>query len=676
MATGSFTAVGNSATVSVGPGQQLLVEITGVFVATIYVDKQEGTSAWATVATIKSAGGFDSSQSGPGAYRLRCFAYTSGTATYSITSSTTVVDQGPAILRGSYDISRAPGLTLGAVDTKTRGDNGTALISARNANTGRWLEDGSGGRLEYICAEVESGRNVGFMIPREIRGLIGQGMYQGGNPIACPRSLWVNYAVNHPVLTFGSTVPGVDSFGSRLEGFSFGHGVAQQVTRNGTTANGTAVITGLASTADLVVGYQVTGAGIGFRAQIQSIDSASQVTLTANSSAAATVSLTFRFNQADGVLFGNQFGATIDMIEVTQFADGTNPAFCAMRFGKDGTSGFFSNRVGTLFARAAQMHLLRFDSVNTGISMANVYCGGGGFGNRVAVYDVPVMFNSSGTETGQINQLNAEWIDAQLASGIIGSNSNTGLVIGVLHLEGNKLNGFNAQLVGNASSFVKVGFAKYLNNWIGASTSGVPTIYGSYDACKYQVEQQLLRWDGAGTHAEATCSVTTRMYTDDASVVGRIPQVELGQTEISGNTGTFDLDGTLPTATYGKVTKFSKYVYNRSRSTTEGAVIENSGNADFTFRPVHRDAKVLLTGAITADRTLTAAKLWAASGFGSGVSPLPGQRLRVHRAGSATGAFNWLVKDSTNTNTLLTLAFNASGTEGEIVYGATEWVAA
>jgi hypothetical protein len=65
-------------------------------------------------------------------------------------------------------------------------------------------------------------------------------------------------------------------------------------TRNGTTANGLATITGLSTTKDLVVGMEVTGTGVGGGAVISSIDSDSQVTLSANSSASATVSVTFK----------------------------------------------------------------------------------------------------------------------------------------------------------------------------------------------------------------------------------------------------------------------------------------------------------------------------------------------------------------------------------------------
>lgn len=63
---------------------------------------------------------------------------------------------------------------------------------------------------------------------------------------------------------------------------------------NGGTTNGNKIITGLASTANLSVGHLVTGTGIGAAPNyIASIDSATQVTLTVDSTATATVKVTF-----------------------------------------------------------------------------------------------------------------------------------------------------------------------------------------------------------------------------------------------------------------------------------------------------------------------------------------------------------------------------------------------
>lgn len=66
------------------------------------------------------------------------------------------------------------------------------------------------------------------------------------------------------------------------------------VTATGTTTNGNKVISGLPSTANLRIGMAITGTGVGAASVIASIDSATQVTGTVNSTATGTVSITFR----------------------------------------------------------------------------------------------------------------------------------------------------------------------------------------------------------------------------------------------------------------------------------------------------------------------------------------------------------------------------------------------
>jgi len=62
----------------------------------------------------------------------------------------------------------------------------------------------------------------------------------------------------------------------------------------GTTANASPIITGLADTSQLIVGMKVSGTGIGASAVINSVDSATQVTLSVNSTASATNTITFK----------------------------------------------------------------------------------------------------------------------------------------------------------------------------------------------------------------------------------------------------------------------------------------------------------------------------------------------------------------------------------------------
>lgn len=60
------------------------------------------------------------------------------------------------------------------------------------------------------------------------------------------------------------------------------------------TVSGSAVLTNIASTADLVAGMRVVGAGIPSNALILSVDSATQITMTVNATATATVSVEFQ----------------------------------------------------------------------------------------------------------------------------------------------------------------------------------------------------------------------------------------------------------------------------------------------------------------------------------------------------------------------------------------------
>jgi hypothetical protein len=69
--------------------------------------------------------------------------------------------------------------------------------------------------------------------------------------------------------------------------------VTTPVVLTGTTTNGNKVISGLASTAGLRVGMAITGTGVGAASIIATIDSATQVTGTVNSTASASVSCTF-----------------------------------------------------------------------------------------------------------------------------------------------------------------------------------------------------------------------------------------------------------------------------------------------------------------------------------------------------------------------------------------------
>ncbi len=86
---------------------------------------------------------------------------------------------------------------------------------------------------------------------------------------------------HYGLIAAGTTIDG----GSGFRSFS-------QLTRSGTTTSGSAMITGLSQTSDLFAGLSVAGTGVGTAAVILSIDSASQITLSVNSTASASVTLT------------------------------------------------------------------------------------------------------------------------------------------------------------------------------------------------------------------------------------------------------------------------------------------------------------------------------------------------------------------------------------------------
>lgn len=87
---------------------------------------------------------------------------------------------------------------------------------------------------------------------------------------------------------------------------------AASIVRSGTTANTSAVITGLSTTADLYESLNITGAGIPANTRIKTVDSASQVTLTAAATASATVSLTFTGDE--GLLFSAMGSLALGML--------------------------------------------------------------------------------------------------------------------------------------------------------------------------------------------------------------------------------------------------------------------------------------------------------------------------------------------------------------------------
>jgi hypothetical protein len=82
------------------------------------------------------------------------------------------------------------------------------------------------------------------------------------------------------------------------------------VTLSGTTDGTTAIITGLSSTAGLTAGMLVSGLGIPAYSTVISINSGSSVTISQNTTAAATVSINFLTIQQLGISWGEIGTAT------------------------------------------------------------------------------------------------------------------------------------------------------------------------------------------------------------------------------------------------------------------------------------------------------------------------------------------------------------------------------
>lgn len=73
------------------------------------------------------------------------------------------------------------------------------------------------------------------------------------------------------------------------------------LTPTGTTTSGTATITAMSDTSNIAVGMTVTGTGVPSGTTVVSIDSATQITVSANSTASGTVTLTINWAMPTGI---------------------------------------------------------------------------------------------------------------------------------------------------------------------------------------------------------------------------------------------------------------------------------------------------------------------------------------------------------------------------------------
>lgn len=156
----------------------------------------------------------------------------------------------------------------------------------------------------------------------------------------------------------GSTTFNVPDFRGRVAAGrdDMGGTNAQRLTvvLNGTTTAGSAVITGLSSTANLAVGMTVIGSTIPAGRTIASIDSATQVTLNSGTSVTAGTATSLRFGLLDGITLGAAGGDDTHTLTTPQMPSHTHtlPAYSTSAIGAGATSGIL-NTYGSGFTTNA-----------------------------------------------------------------------------------------------------------------------------------------------------------------------------------------------------------------------------------------------------------------------------------------------------------------------------------
>lgn len=109
----------------------------------------------------------------------------------------------------------------------------------------------------------------------------------------------------------GRAVAGKDDMGGTASG-------RLNVNTTGTTTAGSAVVTGIPSTAGLAKGMSAIGSTLPAGVTILSIDSATQVTLSTGTGVTAGTSQAIRFGVVDGATLGSAGGSHIHTLETPQ----------------------------------------------------------------------------------------------------------------------------------------------------------------------------------------------------------------------------------------------------------------------------------------------------------------------------------------------------------------------
>jgi hypothetical protein len=372
---------------------------------------------------------------------------------------------------------------------------------------------------------------------------------------------------------------------------------------------------------------------------------------------------------ADGLLLGRIWRSNFDDFHISPFLGGGHPNV-GVRVGLSSAQFFFSNVIGRMEVRGGQAHIFRSDANGTGNTWRSLYLGGGGFGNRVALSSAPMYVNSP--EFGAINQLNIEWTNSSAQSAALDINNCDQFYADIIHFEGVRVNNFDGRCVMAAASRVHIASLKMLDTWIGtANTSGVPAIFRSFGNAVYKVGNCYLFWNGSGYNAEAVADRAFSLFREDTSQIGRSVNVDINNLAVLGNTAAFSFDTTLTGAApgaAGAIYGAKKYTSSKTRSRTEGAIIE-ARNADLTVYGAHRSPQVRLKQALTADRKVILSNNMAASGIGNVPVRLAGDEVNAVRESGATGAFNWLIRDSADAVTIATLG--TANTESSAILDTT-----
>lgn len=332
----------------------------------------------------------------------------------------------------------------------------------------------------------------------------------------------------------------------------------------------------------------------------------------------------------------------------------------------------FSCVFETITAGGGQANFIYLSVDGTGNVFTNVYCGGGSSSEITTISDRPVRLANM-TQGGVWQQLNIEWCRWNNAM-LIENCTNT--IIDEIHIEGCHVSGANPvgiRSFSNTQTELR-GVQFYGNEIVSADHTGTQfTLFSCGGSASMNVQGLEVRnaggsWGQIETNAYLFRADSATENSQFSLSNGRMPLTNVGNSsEII-----MEWDPSLPAATYGRVVTIDKYDYRPERSKTLNAKINTPANADFTTYGAQGDLMIRCTVPITADRKIILSDKMAHTTPGSNVPRVPGDRVRVRRESNATGAFNILVRDQTDANTLATLS--SVSTEEIFYWTGTTWV--